>query len=322
MNIVNYVLAFIAVTTIGMLYDKYSKKFYPDEELDKYNLVRKYLLNESDSLTGKPFIWIHTKYNINARNWSSFKSRNTLNLNQPYKNLCIKSVMKNCGNSFKICLIDDSSFDKLIPGWSIRMDNLPEPIKNNIRVLAISKILYNYGGITLPNSTIARKDLKTVYNKMLSHNDMFVGELKNKTKTNSYKRLFTSQKVMGCLKNSENMRKLIEYLEILISTDNTDESKFEGDINRKLYELVTNNKCSLLDSKILGNSTRTNNVIQVEDLMSESGIEFDESLCLIVLPGDEILSRSKYQWFIRLNENQVLEANTQISKHLLTSLGK
>jgi len=50
MNIVNYVLVFIAVTAIGMLYDRYSRKFYPDEELDKYNLVRKYLLNESDSL--------------------------------------------------------------------------------------------------------------------------------------------------------------------------------------------------------------------------------------------------------------------------------
>ena len=31
MNIVNYVLAFVAVTTVGMLYDRYSKKYYPDE---------------------------------------------------------------------------------------------------------------------------------------------------------------------------------------------------------------------------------------------------------------------------------------------------
>ena len=50
MKIVNYILVFIAVTAVGMLYDRYSKKFYPDEELDKYNLVRKYLLNEGDSI--------------------------------------------------------------------------------------------------------------------------------------------------------------------------------------------------------------------------------------------------------------------------------
>jgi hypothetical protein len=35
MKIVNYVLVFIAVTAIGMLYDKYSRKFSPDEELGK-----------------------------------------------------------------------------------------------------------------------------------------------------------------------------------------------------------------------------------------------------------------------------------------------
>ena len=32
MNIVNYVLALVAVTTVGMLYDRYSKQYYQDEE--------------------------------------------------------------------------------------------------------------------------------------------------------------------------------------------------------------------------------------------------------------------------------------------------
>ena len=33
---------------------------------------------------------------------------------------------------------------------------------------------------------------------------------------------------MGCKKNSNSMKELIEYLEILISTDNTDQPKFEA----------------------------------------------------------------------------------------------
>ena len=32
------------------------KKYWGDEELDKYNLVRKYLLNEGDSYGGKPIM--------------------------------------------------------------------------------------------------------------------------------------------------------------------------------------------------------------------------------------------------------------------------
>ena len=96
---------FIILTTVGILYDRYAKKFFPDEELGKHNLVRKYLLNESDSLDGKPFLWIHTKHKINARQWQSFNSRNSKRLNQPYKDLCVESILNHCSDSFKICLI-------------------------------------------------------------------------------------------------------------------------------------------------------------------------------------------------------------------------
>ena len=83
MKLLNYVMFFILMTTVGMLFDRYKKKFFPDEELDKYNLVRKYLLNESGSVIGKPILWIHSEYDINARNWKSFHSRNTKEGNQP-----------------------------------------------------------------------------------------------------------------------------------------------------------------------------------------------------------------------------------------------
>ena len=42
----------------------------------------------------------------------------------------------------------------------------------------------------------------------------------------------------------------------------------------------------------------------------------------IDIPDKELNKRTKYQWFIRSNKQQILEANTQISKYLLISLGK
>lgn len=323
MNIVNYVLAFIAVTTVGMLYDRYSKKFYPDEELDKYHLVRKYLLNEGDSLMGKPFIWIHTEHKINARNWDSFKSRNTLNLNQPYKNLCVKSVMKYCSESFKICLIDDSSFEKLIPDWTISMDGLSDPIKKRVRVLAFSKLLHTYGGMLVPNSTIVVRDLRSLYDDLLKDKDMFCGELINRSNTNVYTQFFPNHKMMGCVKNSLAMKELINYLGVLISKDNTDESTFEATINRFLFKLVNEKKCELIDGKELGVKSKNNKVILIDDWLGEKGVEVcNNYLNCIILPDKEILNRTKYQWFSRLNESQVLSANVQASKYLVISLGK
>ena len=323
MKIVNYILVFIAVTAIGMLYDRYSKKFYPDEELDKYNLVRKYLLNEGDSLMGKPFIWIHTTHKINARNWSSFKSRNTLDLNQPYKNLCVKSIMKHCGESFKICLIDDNSFEKLIPGWTIRLDELSDPIKKRIRTLAICKLMHTYGGFLVPNSTVVVRDLRGLYDELLSDKDMFCGELINRSNTNSYTQFFPNHKIMGCVKNSLSMKELIDYLGELISKDSTDEATFEAAINRFLFKLSTENKCEVIDGKELGVKSLENKVILIDDWLGEYGVKVcNNTLNCIVLPDEEILNRTKYQWFARMNESQVLNGNTQISKYLIISLGK
>jgi len=322
MKIVNYVLVFIAVTAIGMLYDRYSKKFYPDEELDKYNLVRKYLLNESDSLDGKPFLWIHTNHKINARDWLSFYSRNSKMLNQPYKDLCVESIVKQCGKSFKICLIDDSSFEKIIPKWSICMDGLAEPIKSRVRSLALTKLLYTYGGMLLPNSTIVMKDLKELYDEKIKGNMMFTGELQNKTDSNKDSRFGPSMKVLGCVKGCDNMNNLSEHLEVLISTDNTDQPNFEGNCNRYLRKLMGEGKCNIICGKGLGTKNKNNEVVLIDNLLEESPLDLCMcSLYCIILPSEEILNRTKYQWFARLNHKQVMEANTQLSKFMIISHG-
>ncbi len=323
MKIVNYILVFIAVTAIGMLYDRYSKKFYPDEELDKYNLVRKYLLNESDSLDGKPFLWIHSKHKVNARDWDSFYSRNTKRMNQPYKDLCVESIVKHCSDSFKICLIDDSSFEKIVPEWSICLDGLADPIKSRIRKLALTKLIHTYGGMLLPNSTIVMKDLRKLYDEKVSGNKMFTGELLNRSDSNAHSRFGPSSKVLGCVKGCDKMKELSEHLEILISRDNTDQPNFEGNISRYLRKLMSEGKCNIICGKGLGTKNKENKVILVDHLLEESSLNLCMcSLYCIILPDDDILNRTKYQWFARLSHRQVLEANTQASKFILISHGK
>ena len=123
-------MIFILLTAIGILYKRYEAKYFPDEELDKYSLVRKYLLNESESMAGKKILWIHTKHDINSRNWSTFGSRNSRKLNQPYKDLCVESIIRQCGNSFNVCLINDESIGKLLPERTIQLCQLADPIKH------------------------------------------------------------------------------------------------------------------------------------------------------------------------------------------------
>ena len=42
-----YVLMFIILTISGLLYDRYKIKVQKDEDLEQYDMIKKYLLNES-----------------------------------------------------------------------------------------------------------------------------------------------------------------------------------------------------------------------------------------------------------------------------------
>ena len=67
---------------------------------------------------------------------------------------------------------------------------------------------------------------------------------------------------------------------------------------------------------------KENNVILVDHLLEESSLNLCMcSLYCIIIPDEDILSRTKYQWFARLSPKQVFEANTQISKFMIISHG-
>ena len=314
-----YFSLFIFLTLIGYLYEKYKLKFEPDEELKKYDMVQKFLLNGGSGFGSKPLLWIHTKHITNSRMWSTFGSRNTNYLNQPYKVTCVEKIVKHCSNSFNICLIDDYSFHKIIPGWSIDMDKIATPIKCHMRTLALSKLLYTYGGLLLPNSTLVFKDLKPLYDSALQIHDCFSVNLVNRTVTSEFSNLIPNIKIIGCKKKSKTMKDLVNYLEILTGTDYTNESDFLGKTNIWLSKKHQQNKLNLVCGKLFGSQDEEGKEVNIDRLMGDSFIKFDDNKYAIYIPDDEILKRTKYQWFARLSQQQLRDCDTILAKFLLVA---
>ena len=312
-----YFTLFIVLTAIGYLYEKYKLKYVPDEELEKYDLVRKFLLNGGSGLGSKPILWIHTSHPINHRYWPSFGSRNTKLLNQPYKVSCVETIVKHCSKSFNIVLIDDYSFDKLIKGWNIDMDKMANPVKAHIRMLALAKLLRDFGGLLLPNSTIITKDLKSLYDNALKTNCCFSVNMINRGVTADLASMFPTTKILGCKKNSQVMANFCNYLEALASTDYTSESDFLGQANRWLYGQHLNNKLNVICGKVFGVEDADGREVNIDRLMGNSYIKFSPNLHAIYIPGDEILRRTKYEWFARLSQQQLRNCDTIVAKHLL-----
>lgn len=311
---------FIVLTVLGILYDKYKAKYVKDGELDKYDLIQKFLLNGQSNEDNKPILWIHTTHDINARNWSSFYSRNSRELNQPYISLCLESIVKRCAGSFNICLIDDDSFIKLLPKWNIVLKDLASPIKEHVRSLAMARILYRYGGMQIPITTILFKDLHPLYSNSLNSHDSFVGETISRNITSTYTDTYTNKHIIGCKRESATMLEYIKYLEVLNSRDHTNEIEFIGDIERVLYGFTRKNKMKLIPAIFFGAKDHQNKDIQIDDLISDTYINMSDDCWCIVIPQKELLTRSKFAWFNRLSRAQVLEGRTMISKFLLISL--
>jgi len=188
-----------------------------------------------------------------------------------------------------------------------------------MRLLALSKLLYNYGGLLIPNSTIVCKNLKPLYDESISEKGFFSINMINRTITADYNTLFPSTKITGCKKNNTTMKEFSNYLEILTGTDYTNEVDFLGKANNWLYKKHKENKLKIICGKLFGIEDSNGEIVNIDRLMGETHIPFLKDKYAIYIPGDEIIKRTKYQWFSRLSHEQLRNCDAIVAKHLLIS---
>ena len=146
-SISRLLILFFILLVLGILYRRYEDKRERQESSDIYENIQQYLLDD-DTLgkSKKPILWIHVPYEYNSRQWLSFGSRSSFNLNQPYLYLTVRSIIKKCEQSFTICIIDDNSFEKLLPGWNVDMSKISTlPVKSPTSLTPSANLPGNLG---------------------------------------------------------------------------------------------------------------------------------------------------------------------------------
>jgi hypothetical protein len=321
MLVANYIILFIIIISLGILYQKYLEKQTRDVTTDGYNEIRKYLLKDKDlDKCKKPILWIYIPYEYNSRNWLSFGSRNSFELNQPYLYLTVKSILKNCDQSFKVVLIDDNSFEKLIPEWNINMSILSDPIKTNVRQLAMTKLIYLYGGLNVPISFLCFRNLIGLYNKGTNDNTMFVCENYDVNVTSTNKLFYPNVNFMGARKENHTVKELINFMERSISDDYTAQTQFLGDFDTWCNNNVTKGKVRLMPGTDVGTRTMNDEPITVETLLSDDYIHFYGKMYGIWIPDKMILKRNYYEWFARMSASQIFESQFILAKYFVLAL--
>jgi hypothetical protein len=287
----------IALLSFG-IYKHYLKSETKFENALNYRYATDYFVGEDRMQRQKPILWVHAAGEVNAREWESFYSRNSTKLNQPFLYLTMKSILDKCKNSFNVCLIDDDAFGRLIPNWEVKMDALPSPVKEHYRQFALTTVLYHYGGLLVPASTLCLEDLATLFQEGLAHKDAFVVDT-------------CGPRFMGCRKESEHVQKLMEFQGRLLKTDNTEQADFTGAVAKACAHLAQ------VDGGRVGAKKRDGTPLDLEELLGQNPLDLQPDAAAIYIPAEEILRRPKYAWFSRIRQDELTKSDLTLAKYFI-----
>jgi len=268
-------------------------------EIDSYFFTDAYL-----KASKKRKLWIHIPYEKNSRKWTNFGSRTSTDLNLAYMSLCIKSIIDYCGEKYDIFIIDDTNFSDLLHS-DIDMLKISGSLLEKYRELCMLQILHKYGGVIMPSTIFLQKTIYDIDNS----NIWYVSELGNNFNV-SYAPTYPSLLLMGSNKNNEKLTNYIEYYSEHMKNDFGEESlHFSANYMKQ-------NEISYLDGKVIGTKDISDNLIKLEDLMENKEIQLSHHNVGLYIPHQELIKRTKYNWFCALSAKEVLECNIFISKYM------
>ena len=161
-----------------------------------------------------------------------------------------------------VCFIDDHSFNELLPNWTPKLNYIGEPFNYKIRHLGLMSLLYEYGGMLIPNSFLCLQNMITLYDNAISNNMIGIGEIVNYKNFNNQNTFIPSSQFIWCEKNNELLLEYINFISNIIATDYTDQSIFLDEFNTWFL----NKQIMLVNGKLLGTKTINNNPLFLNNL--------------------------------------------------------
>jgi hypothetical protein len=313
----NYILYFILITSVGILIDKYRKKQAVNKQVEYNNLVEKYLVNDETEVVNNPkktIVWIYIPKARNARNWINFGSRNNYS-NPPIMYITLTSIILKAQRNCKVCIVDDTSLSKLLKGWDIKLDTLDCFSKSKIANLAMMKVLYKYGGILVPPTYLAMNDIDVLYKNGVKQTDMFVVETLDDTK----EYLTLNHMFVGCKAKSVIMKDIIGRLQQTAHDTALDDVFNEDSV---LYSYIQDGTVTVVHGSNIGNIDSNGDLLSFDRLLSDEDICMDDNILHgIYIPYKKLLGRDKYRWILYLTYDDLLQTDTFLTRCMLLTVG-
>ena len=260
-----------------------------------------------------PVIWLYYDTSqVNARSWSDFMARSSRVINEPFLNLCYKTIVEKNAGTYRVDVING------LPDLAMRMggwENLPEPLRSPLADVGEKElnwiraaVLARWGGLWLHPATICVHG----FGKLDAGSIVAFGsdpwEEKGESPVPSMRAIWAGRAGMEELVGWE-----------AVARERVESRSSNSEVRRDEvwdWKRFCEGRATLLPGAEL-NRKRDGRRIEIEDLLmagQEGNYPFNisQDTIYIPIPWKDIQRRSAYGWFLRMSEEQIMESDIAV----------
>jgi hypothetical protein len=265
-----------------------------------------------------PVIWLYyDTSDVNSRWWADFGQRSTRVINVPYLNLCYESIVEANKGIYRVEVISGlSDAAARLGGWH----QLPKFMRNPLASVGPAEMnwlraefLSRFGGLWVSPSIICLKPFHVLEPGTLT----FYGTDMDESYSGRNGTTVPGFAVMGCLvPGDERLKKWAEASYARLE-EGGGGKQIRGDAKWD-YVAFASGKTAVYSREEISRKSDGRR-IQLEDLLAagqDGALPFDiprEGIYVLV-PWEEMKDRRNFGWFLRMNEDQILDSDLAISE--------
>ena len=308
----NYII--LTVVIVLLVSFAFSLGIYRKEIIE--NLFRdKNLLKKGMDL---PVIWLYyDTSDVNSRWWADFGQRSSRVINVPYLNLCYQSIVEANKGIYRVEVISGlTDAASRLGGWN----QLPQFMQNPLVTVGPAELnwlraefLSRFGGLWVSPSVICLKPFNLLEKGTLS----FYGTDMDETYAGRAGTTVPGFAVMGVLEAGD--ERMVKWAQAAFARleEGGGGKQIRGDAKWD-YTAFADGKVVVYSREELSRKSDGRR-IQLEDLLAagqDGALPFDipKETIYVLVPWEEMKDRRNFGWFLRMNEDQILDSDLAISE--------
>jgi hypothetical protein len=267
-----------------------------------------------------PVIWLYyDTSDVNSRWWADFGQRSSRALNVPYLNLCYESIVEANKGIYRVEIISGlGDAANRLGGWS----QLPHFMQNPLATVGPAELnwlraefLSRFGGLWVSPSVICLKPFNILEPDVLT----FYGTDMDESYSGKAGTTVPGFAVMGVLKPGDERLKKWSDAAFNRLEEGGGGKQIRGDAKWD-YTAFADGKTVVYSREEISRKADGRR-IQLEDLLAagQDGLlpfAIPKEGLYVLVPWEEMKNRRNFGWFLRMNEDQILDSDLAISEIL------